>query len=266
MELGLRRLKEGFLLSLRLIREIHGRLLASGRGSSKQPGEFRHSQNWIGGTRPGNSRFVPPPPDLIIPCMGALEKFLHNDPVTTRPLLKAALAHVQFETIHPFLDGNGRLGRLLITLLLCAEGVLGQPLLYLSRHFKKHKEEYYRLLQQVRVDGDWEAWLRFFLEGVVETAENATTTARKLLTLFAEDRAALGGETSSVLRLHSHLERQPLTSIASAAAALGVSVPTATRAIRVLEQRRIVRQIIDKDYRKLYAYEAYMNILNESAA
>ena len=137
--------------------------MAKGRGSDKAPGEFRRTQNWIGGTRPGNARYVPPPPHEVMPALDAFEKFLHNRPTHTATLLKAALAHVQFETIHPFLDGNGRVGRLLITFVLCAEGVLSEPLLYLSLYFKKHRDEYYRLLQEVRTDGDWEGWVRFLL-------------------------------------------------------------------------------------------------------
>ena len=160
MSYGLKRLEE-LPLSLRLLKEIHGVLLAKGRGSKQEPGEFRRSQNWVGGTRPGNAKFVPPPADHLLECLGALEKFLHNDPVKTPLLIKAALAHVQFETIHPFLDGNGRLGRLLITFLFCAEGTLSEPLLYLSLYFKQYREQYYDLLQSVRLTGDWEAWLRF---------------------------------------------------------------------------------------------------------
>jgi Fic family protein len=165
MNYGLERLKD-LPLSSRLLREIHKVLLAKGRGNEKEPGEFRRSQNWVGGSRPGNAVFVPPPPDQLGECFGALEKFLHNDPVKTPLLIKAALAHVQFETIHPFLDGNGRLGRLLITFLFCAEGALREPLLYLSLYFKQHRQQYYDLLQSVRLNGDWEAWLRFFLTGV----------------------------------------------------------------------------------------------------
>lgn len=263
MQHGLDRLKQGEPLSLRLLRDIHGRLLADGRGSSKQPGEFRRSQNWIGGSRPGNARFVPPPPDAVMDCMGALEKFIHNDPVRTRPLLKAALAHVQFETIHPFLDGNGRLGRLLITFLLCAEDVLSQPMLYLSLHFKRHRSRYYELLQYVRETGDWEEWLRFFLEGVVETSETATRTARRLLTLFESHRARLAGESATVLRLHQSLQQHPVTSAAAVTKMLGVSHPTATRSLRTLEKHGIIREITGSDYRRLYSYTDYLNILND---
>ena len=265
MQHGLERLKQGEPLSLRLLRDIHARLLANGRGSSKQPGEFRSSQNWIGGSRPGTAGFVPPPPDMVMDCMGALEKFLHNDPVRTRPLLKAALAHVQFETIHPFLDGNGRLGRLLITFLLCAEGVLSQPLLYLSLHFKRHRDEYYRLLQDVRLTGNWEEWLRFFFEGVIQTSESATKTARRLLALFAQHRSLLADESATVLRLHERLQQHPVISAAAAAKALSVSHPTASKALRTLVHHGIAREMTGNDYRRLYAYTGYLDILNENA-
>jgi Fic family protein len=263
MELGLARLREGVPLSLRLLKEIHACLLSHGRGSSKEPGEFRRTQNWIGGSRPGNAKFVPPPPDALWETMGSLEKFLHDEPVKTRALVKAALAHVQFETIHPFLDGNGRLGRLLITLLLCSEGILSQPLLYLSLHFKEHRSEYYRLLQEVRETGDWEAWLEFFLQGVVRTAESATNTARRLLTLFQSDRIQLQGESATVLRLHSLLQQKPVLSVSVTARELGVTSPTATKALRTLEQQGIVSEITGGEYRRLYAYSRYLDTLNE---
>ena len=181
MNHGLKRLRlDDFPLSLRLIREMHEVLLSSGRGSEKRPGEFRVSQNWIGGTRPGNAKYVPPPPNEVIPCLGALENFIHEKHLHMQVLIKAALIHVQFETIHPFLDGNGRLGRLLITLLLCSEGVLQEPLLYLSLYFKQHREVYYDLLQRVRTEGDWESWLHFFLTGVQETANQAVSEGTEL--------------------------------------------------------------------------------------
>ncbi len=170
---GLRLLEEGLPLSLRLFREIHGVLLTKGRGSNQTPGEFRRSQNWIGGTRPGNAAFVPPPAEEVLECMSKLELFLHDQPEPTPVLLKAALAHVQFETIHPFLDGNGRLGRLLIALLLCEQKVLREPMLYLSLYFKTHRQYYYELLNNVRMTGDWEAWLDFFAEAVIVTATQA---------------------------------------------------------------------------------------------
>lgn len=263
MQHGLDLLKSGTPLSLRLIREIHARLLAHGRGSGKMPGEFRSSQNWIGGSRPGNARFVPPPPDAVLETMGALELFLHDQPVKTRPLLKAALAHVQFETIHPFLDGNGRLGRLLIPFILCAEGVLDAPMLYLSLYLKKHRDDYYRLLQEVRVDGVWEDWLTFFLTGVVETSAAATQTARRLLQVFQRDSEILRSEAASVIRLHQHLQRKPVISIAEAARSLNISAPTAAKALATLEARSIVREITGQQYRKLYSYQEYLDVLNE---
>ncbi len=263
MQHGLERLNAGEPISLRLIRDIHATLLAHGRGSTKQPGEFRRSQNWIGGSRPGNARFVPTPAHQVMECMGLLEKFLHDDPVKTRPLLKAALAHVQFETIHPFLDGNGRLGRLLITFILCAEGVLREPMLYLSLFFKKHREEYYRLLQEVRINGDWEAWLEFFFTGVAETSNQATDTATRLLRLFEQDRASLSTEAASVMRLYLHLQRIPVTSAVEAAKAIDASLPTARSALGKLEALGVVREITGGGYGKIYAYGAYLDLLNE---
>lgn len=207
---GISRLRLGFPLSLRLLKEMHQILLRSGRGASKQPGEFRSSQNWIGGTKPGNALFVPPPPDKLIACLDPFERFLH-DPVVP-PLIRAGLAHVQFETIHPFLDGNGRLGRLLVTLMLCEAGVLRDPILYLSLFLKIRRDDYYRLLQEVRLQGSWESWMEFFLTGVAETAEQATSTAKELMILFDRDRqkiAEFGRAASSMLRVHELLQRRP---------------------------------------------------------
>jgi Fic family protein len=188
MNHGLRRLREDFPLSLRPIREIHKILLSKGRGSEKRPGEFRETQNWVGGTRPGNAAFVPPPPEKVMECMGALEKFLHREKEELPILVKAALVHVQFETIHPFLDGNGRLGRLLITFLMCVAGAIREPIFYLSLYFKTNRERYYELLDHVRTHGDWETWLEFFLTGVKETAQQAADTSREILTLIEKDR------------------------------------------------------------------------------
>src|SRR3989442_4363158 len=191
---GLDRLRAGFPLSNRLLREIPGVLLAKGRGADKDPGEFRHSQNWIGGPRPGLAHFVPPPPGAVADAMADLERFLHDRAVPLQELIRAGLAHVQFETIHPFLDGNGRVGRLLITLLLCHAEILREPLLYLSLFFKQHRGEYYQLLDLVRSDGDWEAWLRFFLEGVRQAADGAVTTALRLVALFGKVRGRVHAE------------------------------------------------------------------------
>jgi Fic family protein len=265
MNHGLARLKE-IPLSLRLIKEIHAKLLSKGRGSNKEPGQFRRSQNWVGGTRPGNALYVPPPPDQLSECLGAFEKFLHNQPSPTPLLIKAALAHAQFETIHPFLDGNGRLGRLLITLLLCSEGALREPMLYLSLHFKQHRQEYYDRLQQIRMRGDWESWVRFFLAGVKETADQAADTARALMKLGTEDEAKiqkLGRGASSALRVHRLLQRSPILTIARAVQLSGLSVPSVTGALKKLEQLGVVHEITGRNYRRLYAYQACLQILGE---
>jgi len=265
MNYGLKRL-EKLPLSLRLLKEIHGVLLTKGRGSGKEPGEFRRSQNWVGGTRPGNAIFVPPPPDQVIECLGSLEKFLHNQPVKTSLLVKAALAHVQFETIHPFLDGNGRLGRLLITFLFCAEGALRDPLLYLSLYFKQHRQEYYDLLQSVRLTGDWEAWLQFFLTGVEETANQAGQTAKALMELAVTDEKriqTMGKASGSALRVHRLLQVQPILSIATAGKELNLSVPTVTSAMKHLAKLGITRETTGRNYGRIYAYDEYLKILNE---
>lgn len=257
--------KKGLPVSSRLIREVHKKLLSRGRGSTKLPGRFRTSQNWIGGTRPGNAIYVPPPHEEVPALMSDLENFLHED-AGLPPLVKAALAHVQFETIHPFLDGNGRAGRLLITLYLCECGVLAEPLLYLSLHFKTHRAEYYDRLTAVRLRGDWEGWLRFFLEGVVETCRQATETARRLLRLFEEDRRRIenvGRPTSSSIRLHQLLQRRALISAPWAARELAVSPPTATSAIGRLERLGIISEITGRKWGRMFAYKQYLNILEE---
>ncbi len=264
---GLERLEEGFPLSLRLIREIHGILLREGRGSEKEPGEFRRSQNWIGGTRPGNATYVPPPPNKVVGCMGALEKFLRDDPVRTPTLIKAGLAHVQFETIHPFLDGNGRVGRLLITLLLCQEGALTKPILYLSLYFKAHRDRYYELLQKVREEGAWQEWLRFFLEGVKETSAQAVEAARSILERFEEDRLkirdGLGRSANSALRMHEFLQENPVVTTSRAAEEMTISRPTITSALENLQELGIVREMTGKERYRVYAYDEYLGILHE---
>lgn len=267
LEHGLRRLQAGFPLSNRLLRDIHAKLLARGRGANKQPGEFRRSQNWIGGTRPGNAQYVPPPPQEVAACMAALERFLHAADVPST-LLKAALAHVQFETIHPFLDGNGRMGRLLIALILHHDGVLRQPLLYLSLYLKQYRAEYYRLLDAVRLTGDWEAWLDFVLEGIEQTASGAVDTSHRLLALFKDDAAriqTLGRGAPNALRVFDALCRRPLASINSLAHPLDIAFLTATRAIEALERLGIVREITGRKRERVFAYSAYLAILNEGA-
>ena len=266
---GLARLREGFPLSNRLIREIHGVLMSRGRGSSKDPGEFRRSQNWIGGSRPGNAVFVPPPHTTLPDCMGALEQFLHADKDGLPVIVRAGLAHVQFETIHPFLDGNGRVGRLLITLMLCHAGVLHDPLLYLSLYLKERRQDYYRLLDQVRRDGDWEAWLAFFLEGVRMTATGAITTAQRLAALFTEDRAQIerkGRRAGSAIRVHDAIKARPILSMPEICRATALSFPAASSAMDLLVQMSIARELTGKRRNRLFVYDRYLAMLNEGTA
>jgi Fic family protein len=263
---GLARLGEGFPLSNRLIREIHGVLLARGRGSGKDPGEFRRSQNWIGGSRPGNAIFVPPPHTAVPDAMAALERFLHARDDGLPVLVRAALAHVQFETIHPFLDGNGRVGRLLITFLLCHEGVLGEPLLYLSLYLKQNRSAYYELLDRVRRTGDWEAWLVFFLEGVRQVADGAVTTVERLGAVFGEDGARIQGEgrrAGSALRVHQALKARPIQSMPALCASTRLSFPAVSSAMDLLVQLGIARELTGKRRNRLFLYDRYLAILNE---
>ncbi|MBN8183114.1 Fic family protein [Roseibium aggregatum] len=255
-------------ISLRLIREMHGRLLDSGRGATQNPGEFRNSQNWIGGTRPGNAMFVPPPPNEVMSCLGDWERFLHSDLQNIPPLIKAGLLHVQFETIHPFLDGNGRLGRLLITLFLYAEGVLRQPLLYLSLYLKTHRADYYRLLQEVRERGAWEAWLEFFLDGVAETANQAFETANRIASLLKEDRERIVTEadrTGSVLQVHDLMRTRPFLTATAATKQSGLTMPTVNSALAQLQTLGLIEEITGRKRGRVFAYRAYLDILSEGA-
>lgn len=263
---GMERLQSGFPLSNRLLREMHAKLLARGRGADKQPGDFRRSQNWIGGTRPGNAHFVPPPPALVGDCMAELERFIHDRASNLPDLVKAAVAHVQFETIHPFLDGNGRLGRLLIVLMLQQAGILRQPLLYLSLYFKQHRSEYYRLLDAVRREGDWEAWLDFFLDGVAQTASSAVDTANRLLAVFRDDESRIAAHersSASLLKAYSALRRRPVTGINDLAARAELSFPTAARAVALLVEAGIARELTGGKRNRVYAYDRYLAILTE---
>jgi Fic family protein len=265
---GLARLADGFPISLRLICEMHAILLRGGRGAGKQPGTFRTSQNWIGGTRPGNAVFVPPPAQDVVALMGQAEVWLHGKGHELPLLVRAALLHVQFETIHPFLDGNGRLGRLLVTLLLCAEGALSAPVLYLSLYLKTHRTRYYDLLTKVRSEGAWEDWLAFFLEGVLEIANQSTEAATRILAIFADDRRrieALGRPASTALRVHAAFQASPLSSIARIKTVTGLTVPSVTRAIEALEALGIVREITGRQRDRLWEYGAYLAVLSEGA-
>ena len=263
---GLLRLNEGFPVCNRLIREVHAVLLSRGRGSGKAPGEFRRSRNWIGGTRPGTARFVPPPPSAVPECMASLERFLHPDDGMPH-LVRAGLAHVQFETIHPFLDGNGRVGRLLITLMLHSAGVLRQPLLYLSLYLKHRRSEYYELLNRVRHDGDWEQWLAFFLESVRASAESATTASGRLVEAFALDRVAVeegaGRRAGSALRVHEALKARPILSLSRVCERTRLSFPTAASAMHTLVELGIARELTGRPRNRLFAYNHSLSILSE---
>lgn len=267
LEHGLRRIRNAELpLSLRLLREMHEILLRGGRGANKSPGDFRRDQVWLGGPSPALARFVPPPPDRLMGCLDPFERFVHAADEMMPVLEKAALAHVQFETIHPFMDGNGRLGRLLITLLLCSEEVLREPLLYLSLYFKQNRDDYYDRLQRVRTHGDWEGWLGFFLHGVADTARLATDTARQLLDMFEKDRQALQAlkrGAGSAIRVQQHMQAYPIASATDMAKALDLSPPAVRGALARLEEAGIVREITGRARYKLFAYDEYLKILAE---
>jgi len=262
MEYGLGRLKEGFPVSLRLLREIHEVLLKGGRGADRTPGEFRRSQNWIGGTRPGNALFVPPPPEVLMDCLGPFEKYLHDGKPPL--LIKLGLAHVQFETIHPFLDGNGRLGRLLLTLLLCESGVLREPMLYLSLYLKTNRDRYYDLLQEVRIDGAWENWLQFFLEGVTQTANQACETATNLLRLFRDDSArirALGKAAGTATQVHIYMQANPITSIRAIASGIAKTLPAVALALTKLQELGIVSEVTGRRRSRVFTYNGCIDLI-----
>ncbi len=263
---GINSIESGRLpLCNRLLREIHGLLLRSGRGSDKTPGEFRRSQNWLGGAGPGDARYVPPPWEEVEPAMSALERFLHDDPPSP-VLIKAALAHVQFESVHPFLDGNGRVGRLLMTLLLVEQGVLRRPLLYLSLYLKRNRDAYYENLQGVRTDGTWEDWLRFFLEGVVEVAASMAETTRGIVEMIERDRQrihGLGRGAATAHRVHDVAVKRVVVKVPTAAEQLGLSEPPVYAAVSRLEELGILREVTGKSRGKTYVYGEYMDILNE---
>ncbi len=266
---GLKRLREdGFPLSLRLIREMHALLLRGGRGAKKQPGEFRSTQVWVGGASPALAHFVPSPPEALDAALDAFERYLHTPTIDASPLIKAALAHVQFETIHPFSDGNGRLGRLLIALILCHEGVLREPSLYLSLYFKRHRADYYDWLNAVRVHGDWEGWLGFFLDGVADTAQQAVDTALRLLALLREDRAriaGLGARAGNVGLVFEQFARRVLLGVPQLQPQLALSAPTIRAAIRLLEDMHVLNELTGQRRHRVFAYQRYLDILSEGA-
>jgi Fic family protein len=265
LQYGLKRLRQDLPISIRLMKEIHAVLLAKGKGKDKRPGEFRDSQNWIGGSRPGNAVFVPAPKEEVVSLMGQIEIFYHEHK-SLPALVKAALIHVQFETVHPFLDGNGRLGRLLITLMLVADGVLSEPLLYLSLYFKEHRSSYYDLLQRVRFEGDWEEWLSFFFTAVLETAQQAVSTAHEVLRLFKRDRDRienLGRIRGTTILVHDLFQRKPYLTISSASRELHLSQPAVTNAIRALQELKMVRETSGRSWNRIYVYSSYLRIMTE---
>ena len=265
LSFGIKRIKE-LPISLRLFKEIHSVLLNKGRGSHSTPGEFRHSQNWIGGTRPGNAHFVPPPPEDMIDCLSHLEKFLNDIPEETPILVKAAFMHVQFETIHPFLDGNGRLGRLLITLLLCANNVLKEPMLYLSLYFKTHRTTYYELLNSVRENGDWEEWLEFFADAIIETANQAVITAKRLVSLSNYDLQRINSLkriSGSVSIVYRQFLEQPISTLANITKKTGLSAATVQSSLNELIKLNIINELTGNKRNRKYSYLEYINILNE---
>jgi Fic family protein len=256
-------------LSLRVLREIHQVLLAGLRGADRAAGEFRRVQNWIGGSSPNNAVFVPPPANEVLPALGQLERFINDD--TFPVLLRAAMAHAQFETIHPFLDGNGRVGRMLIPLLFVADGQLERPWLYISLYFKTRRQQYYMLLQAVRTDGDWEAWIDFFLEAVTASAENAERKIRDLQLLFERDRASIaaarGGSiyqqaaVQTNLEVFEHLRRRMAVSIPAAATTLGRGKPTVARALAELTALGIAREATGHTRNRVFVYDNFLKTL-----
>ena len=267
LNLGILRIREDHPLTFRLVTELHQALMTSGRGTNRCPGEFRKSQVWIGGHRPDEATFVPAPANELADCWSELERFINDVPDTTDPLIKAALTHVQFETIHPFMDGNGRIGRMLIPLILVEAKVLNEPLLYLSVFFKKHRQTYYERLNQVRLTGDWEAWLLFFVDAVAETANQAVNTARQLNELRQKDKASLtdlGRQAGSANQIIDALFEHPIVSINKLIELTGLTAATLGKVLDALEkQLGIVKEMTGQKRNRVYAYTAYIQILNQ---
>ena len=266
LEYGVKRIDEGFPVSSRLFKEIHNILLSKGRGSTKEPGQYRTSQNWIGGTRPGNAVFVPPPPNMVESCMGNLETFIHDMKSVTPVLLKVAISHVQFETIHPFLDGNGRLGRLLISLLLYENKILQKPLLYLSLYFKIHRQAYYEHLTNVRINGDWEKWIDFFAEAVMHTSNQAVNTAKNLIALINDHEAkvnSMGRASSTALVVYRCFVKQPVLNANAIQTQTSLSAATIHSSLENLIKLGILEEVSQKKRNKIFVYKEYINILNE---
>jgi Fic family protein len=264
LETGLKKLRGGIPLCMRLLCEMHKTLLRHPGGRGKTPGEVRRSQVWIGGTRPGNAVFVPPPVDALADCLKHFERFLNDEPEPVPPLIKAALAHVQFETIHPFLDGNGRIGRLLIVMQLVADGILREPMLYPSLFFKRHRALYYELLNAVRIEGDWERWLDFFAEGIEVSAAQGVATANALLRIVNEDRdriASLGRAAQSALTVHAALQRQPIATSAALVKTTGLTAATVNKSLSNLSTLKIVNELTNRQRGRVFSYRRYIEEL-----
>lgn len=256
---------QGLPISVRLLCDAHRFLLDGARGEGKQPGELRRSQNWIGGTRPGNAAFVPPPPEHVPALLADMERFIHDDGTALPPMVRVALIHAQFETIHPFLDGNGRIGRMLIAALFEHWGLLVEPLIYLSGYLKQHQAEYYRRLSAIRTEGDWKTWVTFFLEGVAVAAGDAERNIIEVASLVAADRKRLlqspkAGPAS--YRLFEMLPMMPRFTIERVRRQLDTSFPTATAAVKVLEDLGIVAEMTGQKKNRSYSYQAYVELLS----
>lgn len=269
IEHGLKRLSEGFPISIRLIKDLHKILLSNSRGSTKLPGEIRNSQNWIGGTRPGNAVFVPPPPHLLTEGLSDLEKFIHDDKQEISTILKAGLVHLQFETLHPFLDGNGRVGRLLIILIFMSDGMLSEPLLYISLFLKTHRQRYYELLNNVRNEGDWESWLIFFAEAVEVSATSAVSSAKRLLDCAKADAAIIdqqGRSRINLAKVHKLFQQRPISNSLSLTEATALAPATIQAVLKKLCDLNILSEITEKKRDRVYAYKAYIDILSEGVS
>ena len=265
MKHGFEQIQSGIPVSLRLIREVHQILMSGSRGAPRQPGEFRRVQNWIGGARPETARFVPPSPERILDLMSELEQFIHAETPEIPELIKIGMVHARFEAIHPFLDGNGRVGRLLIVLLLHAQGILKNSALHLSLHFKEHRRDYYDLLQRVHEEDNWDSWLEFFLDGIAETASRMTDTGKKILDLFKKDQEriqSIGQSAASARRVYDLLQKTPFIAVPQAVSQIGISYPTANASIQRLEQIGILREVTGKKYRRVFVYDEYLRILS----
>lgn len=260
LEQGMAALRRGQPVSMTLLRRLHRTLLKSGRGGERSPGQLRRRQVWVGGERPSQARFVPPPAALVPRCLRELDDFLRSS--TLPALVKIALAHVQLETIHPFRDGNGRIGRLMVSLLLCEAELLAEPLLYVSVYLKARRREYYDRLQAVREAGDWEGWVRFFLEAVAVSSEEATTSAREILTLFERHRAQLASSPSA-LAVFDKLQARPISAVSALQRATGLTYPTVAAALERMKKLGIVTELTGQRRNRLFAYAPYLAVLSE---